>query len=66
MSDGDNLTGSVWADTAYRSQANLRLLDRRGLVPELQRRKLRRGEQGESGTSIWMRKHRRIGDGKRT
>jgi hypothetical protein len=37
--DGDNLASSVWADTAYRSQANLRLLDRRGLVPEFQRRK---------------------------
>jgi IS5 family transposase len=34
--DGDNLASSVWADTAYRSQANLRLLDRRGLVPEFQ------------------------------
>ena len=39
--DGDNLASSVWADTAYRSQANLRLLDRRGLVPEFQRRKPR-------------------------
>src|SRR6202140_2602573 len=39
--DGNNLASSVWADTAYRSQANLRLLDRRGLVPEFQRRKPR-------------------------
>jgi IS5 family transposase len=39
--DPDNLASSVWADTAYRSQANLRLLDRRGLVPEFQRRKPR-------------------------
>jgi hypothetical protein len=31
--DGDNLASSVWADTAYRSEANLQLLDRRGLVP---------------------------------
>ena len=29
------------ADTAYRSEANLQLLDRRGLVPEFQRRKPR-------------------------
>lgn len=39
--DGDNLASSVWADTAYRSQANLQLLDRRGLVAEFQRRKPR-------------------------
>ena len=39
--DGGNLASSVWADTAYRSQANLRLLDRRGLTPEFQRRKPR-------------------------
>jgi len=39
--DSDNLASSVWADTAYRSQANLQLLDRRGLVPEFQRRKPR-------------------------
>jgi IS5 family transposase len=39
--DGDNLASSVWADTAYRSEANLQLLDRRGLVPEFQRRKPR-------------------------
>ena len=41
MLDCDNLASSVWADTAYRSQANLRLLDRRGLVPDFQRRKPR-------------------------
>jgi transposase, IS5 family len=39
--DGDNLAGGVWADTAYRSEANLQLLDRRGLVPQFQRRKPR-------------------------
>src|SRR5262249_51853233 len=39
--DDDNLASSVGADPAYRSQANLRLLDRRGLVPESQRRKPR-------------------------
>lgn len=39
--DGDNLASSVWADTAYRSEANLQLLDRRGLVAEFQRRKPR-------------------------
>src|SRR5260221_6103342 len=39
--DGKNLASSVWADTAYRSAANLPLLDRRGLVPEFQRRKPR-------------------------
>ena len=39
--DGDNLASGVWADTAYRSEANLQLLDRRGLVPQFQRRKPR-------------------------
>lgn len=39
--DGDNLASSVWADTAYRSKANLRLLDRRGLVAQFQRAKPR-------------------------
>ena len=39
--DGGNLAGGVWADTAYRSEANLRLLARRGLVPQFQRRKPR-------------------------
>ena len=39
--DGDNLASGVWADTAYRSQANLNLLDRRGLVPRFQRAKPR-------------------------
>lgn len=37
----DNLAGAVWADTAYRSKANLRLLDRRRLVPQFQRPKPR-------------------------
>ena len=39
--DNDNLASGVWADTAYRSKANLRLLDRRGLTPEFQRAKPR-------------------------
>lgn len=35
-------TGSgVWADTAYRSKANLEMLDRRGLRPEFRRAKPR-------------------------
>ena len=37
--DVDNLASGVWADTAYRSKANLRLLDRRGHKPEFQRAK---------------------------
>jgi hypothetical protein len=39
--DPDNLASSVWADTAYRSAANLKLLERRGLVPQFQRAKPR-------------------------
>jgi transposase, IS5 family len=39
--DRDNLASGVWADTAYRSQANLALLDRHGLVPQFQRAKPR-------------------------
>ena len=39
--DPDNLASTVWADTAYRSAANLKLLDRRGLVPQFQRAKPR-------------------------
>src|SRR5512134_1305198 len=39
--DRDNVASGVWADTAYRSQANLVLLDRRGLVPQFQRAKPR-------------------------
>jgi IS5 family transposase len=39
--DPDNLASGVWADTAYRSQANLGLLERRGLVAQLQRAKPR-------------------------
>jgi IS5 family transposase len=38
---GDNTASAVWADTAYRSKANLALLDRRGLVPQFQRAKPR-------------------------
>ena len=34
--DPANTASAVWADTAYRSQANLALLERRGLTAELQ------------------------------
>lgn len=39
--DRDNLASAVWADSAYRSRANLRLLERRGLTAQFQRRKPR-------------------------
>jgi IS5 family transposase len=39
--DPDNTASDVWADTAYRSAANLALLDRRGLKPQFQRKKPR-------------------------
>ncbi|HYD99692.1 MAG TPA: transposase, partial [Alphaproteobacteria bacterium] len=39
--DPDNLASGVWADTAYRSRANLALPERRGLKAEFQRRKPR-------------------------
>ncbi len=39
--DPDNTAADVWADTAYRSRANLALLDRRGLKPQFQRAKPR-------------------------
>lgn len=39
--DRDNLASGVWADAAYRSAANLALLDRRSLVPQFQRAKPR-------------------------
>ena len=39
--DCDNTARSVWADSAYRSAANLALLARRGLLPEFQRPKPR-------------------------
>jgi IS5 family transposase len=39
--DRRNTASGVWADTAYRSAANLALLARRGLVPQLQRAKPR-------------------------
>ena len=32
--DRSNIASDVWADTAYRSAANLALLDRRGLKPQ--------------------------------
>ena len=39
--DPNNLASRVWAERAYRSAANLNLLDRRGLVPQFQRAKPR-------------------------
>jgi IS5 family transposase len=39
--DPENTARSVWADVAYRSAANLLLLARRGLAPQLQRGKPR-------------------------
>ena len=39
--DRDNTASDVWADTAYRSAANLDLLERRGLKPQFQRKKPR-------------------------
>jgi IS5 family transposase len=39
--DRNNTASEVWADTAYRSVANLALLDRRGLKPQFQRKKPR-------------------------
>ena len=39
--DPANTASQVWADTAYRSKANLALLERRGLAAELQRPKPR-------------------------
>ena len=35
----DSTATDVWADTAYRSAANLALLERRGLKPQFQRKK---------------------------
>lgn len=37
--DPNNTASGVWADTAYRSKANLALLRRRGLTPHLRRAK---------------------------
>jgi IS5 family transposase len=39
--DPGNTASAVWADTAYRSKANLAMLERRGLTPELHRPKPR-------------------------
>lgn len=39
--DRDNTASAVWADTAYRSAANLALLERHGLRPQFQRKKPR-------------------------
>ncbi len=41
MLDADNTASGVWADTAYRSKANLALLAKRALVAHLQRAKPR-------------------------
>lgn len=54
--DPDNTASGVWADTAYRSQENLAMLARRGLVERLQRPKPR----GKP-----MPKHVRRGNAKR-
>jgi transposase, IS5 family len=40
--DPDNTASDVWADSAYRSKANLALIARRGLTPQFQRAKPRR------------------------
>jgi IS5 family transposase len=39
--DSDNTASGVWADTAYRSAANLAMLARRAMIPHLQRPKPR-------------------------
>jgi IS5 family transposase len=39
--DAQNTASEVWADTAYRSKANLALLHKRGLEPQFQRAKPR-------------------------
>jgi IS5 family transposase len=39
--DPGNTASSVWADTAYRSAANIAMLEGRGLVPQFQRAKPR-------------------------
>jgi IS5 family transposase len=39
--DAANTASGVWADAAYRSAANLAMLDRRGLAPQFQRAKPR-------------------------
>ncbi len=39
--DPDNTASSVWADSAYRSKANIAFLERRGRKPEFQHRKPR-------------------------
>lgn len=39
--DPNTTASGVWADTAYRSRANMAMLDRRGLVPGFQRAKPR-------------------------
>ncbi len=39
--DRDNTASDVWADTAYRSAANLALQERRGLTPQFRRKKPR-------------------------
>jgi hypothetical protein len=39
--DRDNTASGVWADTAYRSAANLALFERRDLRPQFRRKKPR-------------------------
>ncbi|HYR29233.1 MAG TPA: transposase, partial [Thermoanaerobaculia bacterium] len=39
--DPANTASAVWADTAYRSAANIAMLETRGLKPQFQRRKPR-------------------------
>ena len=46
--DHDNTASDMWADTAYRSAANLALLERRGLRPQFQRKKNQRQEDAHS------------------
>ncbi len=60
--DTANTASDVWADTAYRSQANLSLIDKRGLVARFQRAKpiprtspaaIRRGHGCAAGPSTF-------------
>ena len=55
--DPDNTASPVWADTAYRSAANIALLARRGLVPQFQRPKPR----GSAARAHRRARYRRVG-----
>ena len=57
--DRDNTASEVWADTAYRSAANLGLLDRRGLKPQFQRKKA--AGQKDAGAHRPRQRHPRPG-----